>query len=354
MTIEVAIGGTIGTFEYDIELAAESELLVLYGHSGAGKTITLRAIAGLDRPERGRIRIAGRTVFDTAEEIDLRPQDRRAGYVVQDPTLFPHLTVEENVMIGVEDSAAAVQRYRELGEVLHIDGLGPRRPYELSGGQQQRVALARALVRPTDLLLLDEPFSALDEELRQGLRSELVRLQRGLSVPIVFVTHDLREAHLIADRIAVLDEGRVLQLASREAIFREPGTRRVAELTGVRNLFEGTIESGSVLVEGLSLRLHDGAAVNGVVDVGIRSERCNLRRFDPDQELPPNCFVANVVEDLAFGNTHTLRLEPEGAGPMVEVEVAARPYEILGVTSRRRWVVELPAADLHVMPRQGS
>jgi molybdate transport system ATP-binding protein len=147
MTIEVAIGGTIGTFEYDIELAAESELLVLYGHSGAGKTITLRAIAGLDRPERGRIRIAGRTVFDTAEEIDLRPQDRRAGYVVQDPTLFPHLTVEENVMIGVEDSAAAVQRYRELGEVLHIDGLGPRRPYELSGGQQQRVALARALVR---------------------------------------------------------------------------------------------------------------------------------------------------------------------------------------------------------------
>ncbi len=351
MTVEVAIDGRLGAFEYDIDLEAGSELLVLYGHSGAGKTITLRAIAGLSRPDRGRIAIDGRAVFEAATGVDLPPQARRTGYVVQDPTLFPHLTVEENVLIGVEDSEAARERHRQLEQVLHIGGLGARRPHELSGGQQQRVALARALVRPTDVLLLDEPFSALDEELRQGLRGELVRLQRSLGVPIVFVTHDLREAHLIADRIAVMDEGRVLQLAPREAVFSEPATRRVAELTGVRNLFEGTIEDGHVRVEGLSLRIADGVTASGSVDVGIRSERCNLRRFDPDDELPPNCMVANVVEDLAFGNTHTLRLMPEGAGPVVEVEVAVRPYEVLGVAERARWVVELPAPDLQIMLR---
>jgi ABC-type sulfate/molybdate transport systems ATPase subunit len=354
MTVEVAIGGRLGTFEYDIALKAQSELMVLYGHSGAGKTLTLRAIAGLRRPDHGRIAIGGRGVFDASSDLDLPPQARRTGYVVQDPTLFPHLTVEENVLIGVEESAAARQRQRELEEVLHIERLGPRRPHELSGGQQQRVALARALVRPTEVLLLDEPFSALDEELRQGLRGELVRLQRSLGVPIVFVTHDLREAHLIADRIAVMDEGRVLQLAPREVVFREPASRRVAELTGVRNLFEGTIEDGHVLVEGLPLRLGDGGVTGGAVDVGIRSERCNLRRFDPDDELPPNCMVANIVEDLAFGNTHTLRLVPEGPGPTVEVEVAARPYEVLGVADRSRWVVELPPADLQVMPRAAA
>ena len=350
MTVEVAIAGLLGTFEYDVNLEAGGELLVLYGHSGAGKTLTLRAIAGLGGPDRGRIAIDDRPVFESAAGVDLPPQERRTGYVVQDPTLFPHLTVEENVLIGVEESPAAQERYRELQEVLHIGELDARRPHELSGGQQQRVALARALVRPTDVLLLDEPFSALDEELRQDLRSELVRLQRSLGVPILFVTHDLREAHLIADRIAVMDEGRVLQLAPREVVFSEPATRRVAELTGVRNLFQGTIEDGHVRVEGFSLRLA-GVDASGPVDVGIRSERCNLRRFDPDDELPPNCLVANVVEDLAFGNTHTLRLVPEGAGPTVEVEVAVRPYEVLGVAGRSRWVVELPAADLQIMPR---
>lgn len=354
MTVDVGIAGRLGTFDYDIELAAESELLVLYGHSGAGKTLALRTIAGLRRPDRGHIAIGGRAVFEAASGIDLPPQARHAGYVVQDPTLFPHLTVEENVLIGVERSAAARERWRELEEVLRIERLGARRPHELSGGQQQRVALARALVRPTEVLLLDEPFSALDEELRQGLRSELVRLQRSLGVPILFVTHDLREAHLIADRIAVMDEGRVLQLAPRETVFREPASRRVAELTGVRNLFDGTIEDGHVLVEGLSLRLADGAAASGAVDVGIRSERCNLRRFDPDDELPPNCMVANIIEDLAFGNTHTLHLLPEGPGPTIEVEVAARPYEVLGVAGRSRWVVELPPADLQIMPRTAA
>jgi ABC-type Fe3+/spermidine/putrescine transport system ATPase subunit len=195
--------------------------------------------------------------------------------------------------------------------------------------------------------------------LRRGLREELLRLRRELGLCVLFVTHDLREAHLLADRIAVLERGRLLQFAPREEVFARPASRRVAELTGVRNLFEGAVgRDGCVVVEGLSLRverLDVASAVEGArVDVAIRAERCNLRRFDPASALPENCYVATIVQELGFGNTHTLHLQPENLGPAVEVEVASRPYEVLGIAERKRWVVELPASDLQLMaPAQG-
>jgi len=354
MTLNAEFRGRAGDFAYDVSITAQSELLVLYGHSGAGKTITLRTIAGLARPERGTIALNGRAVFDSGAGIDLPPQERRTGYVVQDVALFPHLTVRRNVLIGIEQSAEATQRWEQLRATLHLEGLDERRPSQLSGGQQQRVALARTLVRPVDVLLLDEPFSALDEALRADLRRELVRLQREFQIPIVFVTHDLREAYLLADSVAVMDEGRVLQLGSRDDVFGQPSRRRVAELTGVRNLFIGECDGEWVTIEGMEFRLPSNYRPEETVDVGIRSERVNLRRFDPDEALPENCFVARVVDDLAFGNTHTLRLQPETDGPSIEVEVAARPYGVLGVAGRDRWVVELPPEDLIVMPQNGD
>jgi len=350
VTLRARFEGRVGDFTYDVTLEAERELLVLYGHSGAGKTIALRAIAGLTRPSAGSIEVGDRTLFDAATGVDLPPQERRTGYVVQDVALFPHLNVERNVLIGVEESGEARARWSQLRDALHLGGLDERRPHQLSGGQQQRVALARALVRPVDLLLLDEPFSALDEALRADLRAELKRLQADFGIPIVFVTHDLREAHLLADSVAVIDEGRVLQLAPRDEVFRRPPERRVAELTGVRNLFEATASGGRASVSGLDLELPPNGG-DGPIDLGIRSERCILRRFDPDEPPPANCFVGRLVEELAFGNTHTLRFEPDGVGPRIEVEVAARPYEVLGVGGRERWVIELPPEDLVVMAR---
>ncbi len=352
MSLRADFRAQIGAFRLNVALAADDELVVLYGHSGAGKTLTLSAIAGLVRPVSGVIEIGGRAAYDANRGIDLPPQQRHVGYVIQDATLFPHLDVRSNVMLGVERDPEAARRFGELRELLSIEGLDERRPHELSGGQQQRVALARALVRPTEVLLLDEPFSALDEALREDLRAELLRLRREYGLPILFVTHDLREAHLLADRVAVIDGGRVLQFGPRDEVFRHPSSRRVAELTGIRNRFEGSVDGDHVVVAGLALRAAMPPGANGAVDVVIRAERCNLRRVDPDAELPENCFVASLVDELAFGNTHTLRLEPEGAGPPVEIEVAARPYEVLGVASRQRWVVELPADDLHVMVRE--
>lgn len=352
--ISIDIHRRLGAFSLDVAFEAEHETVVLFGHSGSGKSLTLAAVAGLMRPDTGRIAIGGRTVFDASEGVDVPPQGRNVGYVVQQMALFPHLTAAENIAFGLVGWPRAVRdsRVRELSGLLSLRGLEERYPDQLSGGQQQRVALARALARPVDALLLDEPFSALDEALRADLRAELLRLRRELDVPVVFVTHDLREAYLLADRIAVVDGGRVLQFAAREEVFRRPASRRVAELTGVRNVFAAEADgSGRAVVDGLPLHIDAESAVRGAVDLAIRAERCNLRRLDPDAALPPNCFVADIVDDLAFGNSHTLRLEPVGAGPSVEVEVASRPYEVLGIATRRRWVVELPADDLHMMPR---
>ena len=353
MSVVVDIRKRLGTFSLDVAFEADHETVVLFGHSGSGKSVTLAAVAGLQRPDSGTIGVGGRAVFDAARDIDLPPQQRNVGYVVQHLALFPHLTAAENIAYSLVGWSASrrLERVEELLALLSLHGLGGRLPRQLSGGQQQRVALARALARPVDALLLDEPFSALDEALRGDLRAELLRLRSELAIPVIFVTHDLREAHLLGDRIAVIDGGRVLQFAAREDVFQRPLSRRVAELTGVRNLLEGRgRDDGGVEVRGRALRVDAAVAAGVAVDLAIRAERCNLRRIDPDGALPENCFVANVVADLAFGNTHSLRLEPEGVGPSVEVEVASRPYEVLGVASRHRWVVELPAADLHVMP----
>jgi ABC-type Fe3+/spermidine/putrescine transport system ATPase subunit len=219
------------------------------------------------------------------------------------------------------------------------------------------VALARALAREARLLLLDEPFSALDEALRSGLRHELLRLRAELGLTIVFVTHDLREAHLLADRLAVFDEGRILQFGPRETVFRQPASRRVAELTGVANVLPGRVEGREggmlrVAVAGLVVACHGGdheASPGEAVDLAIRAERVNLRRLAPDAETP-NLYRARIVEEFAYGASHTLHLAPLGPGPAIEVEMASRPYDVLGIATQKEWTVELPPADIHVMP----
>lgn len=359
MSLEFAAQLRLGAFDYEAELTAGDEIVVLFGHSGAGKSISLQLIAGLLQPERGRIAFRGRTLFDSAHGIDLTPQERGVGYVVQELALFPHLTVAQNVAFGMPREADRDRRTGELLSLLGLEGFGDRKPGTLSGGQRQRVALARALGRDARLLLLDEPFSALDESLRSAMRRELLRLRQELGLSIVFVTHDLREAHLLADRLAVFDRGRVLQFDCREEVFRRPQSIRVAQLTGVANIFAGkVIASGEsdAVVEVFGQALRCGSLPPGKlrcgeeVDVCIRSERVNLRRHAPGEEIV-NSLAARIVEEFAYGASHTLRFEPLATGPGLEVEIAARPYEVLSVASQRTWTLELPPADLHVMRR---
>lgn len=221
---------------------AARELLALVGPSGAGKTSMMRVLAGLMRPEAGRISVAGEVWCDTAAGVFLPPQRRHVGLVFQDYALMPHLDASHNValsLLHLPRTDRLVQARRWLDHVGLTAEQQARRPAQLSGGQQQRVAVARALAREPRLLLLDEPFSAVDQMSRQGLYRLLADLRRELAIPIVLVTHDLNEARLLADRLVVMDGGQVLQQGTPERIHRAPRNARVADLVGIHNRFQG-------------------------------------------------------------------------------------------------------------------
>lgn len=208
------------------------ELTALLGFSGAGKSLTLRMIAGLLTPDSGRIACNDEVFFDSDSKIDKRPQERSLGYLFQNLALFPHMTVQENILYGGHGLSEEVRRQRanDLISSFGLRGLEKRRPSEISGGQQQRVAFARALLRRPRTLLLDEPFSALDAPLRRNMCMLLKDVQHEYRVPVVLVTHDRREALSICDRVIVYDGGRVTQSGAPEDLLRRPASEVVVSL----------------------------------------------------------------------------------------------------------------------------
>jgi len=218
------------------------ELMALVGPSGAGKTSMLRVVAGLMRPTRGSVHVGSQTWCDTAQGVFLPPQQRHVGLVFQNYALMPHLNALHNValaLLHLREPQRLARARHWLDHVQLSSQLQARRPAELSGGQQQRVAVARALAREPRLLLLDEPFSAIDQMSRRGLYRLLAELRMELKIPIVLVTHDLQEARLLADRLVVMDGGQVLQQGTPDAIHRAPRNARVADLVGIQNRLRG-------------------------------------------------------------------------------------------------------------------
>ncbi len=213
-------------------------LLTLLGPSGCGKTTTLRIIAGFTEPDHGRV------LIDGADLTHAPPRLRNVGVVFQDYALFPHLSVAENIAFGLRERGAArahiAARTREMLALVRLDGLEQRYPAQLSGGQQQRVALARALAHPPRLLLMDEPFSALDASLREDLRAELRRIQQQLGITTVFITHDRQEAMALSDSIGVMRGGRILQRGTPRELYMRPASREVAEFLGPVNVLDVT------------------------------------------------------------------------------------------------------------------
>ncbi len=209
--LDVMIYRSLDGFTLDVSFSTDTPMTALVGPSGSGKTLTLRAVAGVFTPDAGRIVLDDVALFDSERGIDLAPQDRRVGYVPQQYALFPHLTVQENVGFGLRGVGAAERRRRigELLELVSLTGLERRRPSELSGGQQQRVALARALIVQPRILLLDEPFSALDSGIRQPLRQSLLELQRSLGFRALLVTHDPADAAIAGQRFE-FERGQIL------------------------------------------------------------------------------------------------------------------------------------------------
>ena len=343
---------------------APGELVALVGPSGSGKTSLLRAIAGLldSRTLRGRISVGDDCWFDSGLGVNLSPQARRVGLVFQHYALFPHLNAIENVAIGTHGDWTR-RRFDSLFERLGLLGLEQRRPAQLSGGQQQRVALARALARDPRVLLLDEPFSAVDAPARHALYRELAALREGLSTPIVLVTHDLAEARRLADRVVILDAGHSLQTGTPAQVFASPRNARVAELVGIQNHFHGRFHKDQpgwgllawgggaspspVLLKVLDKnRIADGAAVTWVV----AGEGIDVSA-DGAGAAEGNKLRCELLELLALGETSLCTLRPEGlAQERVTLNLPTAQLRALGL-GRGGWLgLTIAPEAVHIMP----
>lgn len=360
MRIEVEIHKSFPGFSLDVELSCASGILVLFGPSGAGKSLTLQCLAGIVRPDRGRIVVGDRTLFDSALGIDEPPQRRRIGYVPQNYALFPHMTVVENISFGLRRRShrSVSAQVDWLVEMLHLQGLEGRRPAELSGGQQQRVALARALAIGPDLLLLDEPFSALDAPLRDALREDLAEVHRETGVGIVFVTHGVVETHLLSQTVAVYQGGRVLQVGSPAELFRHPSTPEVALLTGTRNLLPGCVVGVTPLacwvdVGGVRLRAPAGdVTVGEQVLVAIRPE-CARFLAESEHAEPTEEVVEGVYHSAASqGHLYSVQVALGGTGgPPMQLLSPVWWWDRHGGRQGERCRVALPLHSVHVLPQ---
>jgi molybdate transport system ATP-binding protein len=277
---------------------------ILFGASGSGKTTLLRCIAGLDLPDEGRIEFNGRVWFDAARRQVLPPEQRRIGFVPQDGLLFPHLTVAENIGYGLCRTRGVERRacVEKMMDRFGLDGLERRLPHELSGGQQQRVALARAVARSPQLLLLDEPLSALDAPTRHRMRGELRRWLEKLSIPTLLVTHDAGEALALGRRMVVLNQGRIEQEGTVSEVFNHPANLSVARIAGVDTVAMGRIVNRSeglaeVAVGGVRFHALAGDLEDDVDDVHvcIRAEDVALMRDAGAIGSVRNRIAATVV-----------------------------------------------------------
>lgn len=331
MGLEVMARGT-GPIPLDVAFRVEAgELLALVGPSGAGKTTILRSIAGLWRPDHGRVRVRGQSWLDTGAGIDLPSHRRRVGVVFQSYALFPHMSAAQNVMAAMDrDRPDRAREAERLLEMVHLTGLGARRPGALSGGQQQRVAVARALARRPEALLLDEPFSAVDRVTRERLHAEIIALRAHLDMPVVLVTHDVGEAQLLADRMLVIDGGRMVRegptaevMADTEAL-RVLGLREVAVMLPVRVAAHVAHGLTRLVAATGNLYLPRIEADPGMpLRVRIMAHEVILSRTRPEGLSAQNILPGQVV-----------RIVP-GAGPAVMVHVRIGEDEILSRITRR-------------------
>jgi len=333
----------------------EATALVLFGPSGSGKTTVLRCIAGLEWPERGRIHFISRTWLDTGAGIRVAPQHRQIGYMAQDYALFPTYTVAGNIGYGLGALSPAERKKRidEMVDLFQLRGFEAVKPGELSGGQQQRVALARAVAPRPQLLLLDEPLSALDVPTRAQLRGELRTLLKRLALPSIIVTHDWAETLSLGDVVAVMGEGRVLQVGPPQQVFCRPANAAVAQIVGVETVIEGHVVEE---IEGLAT-----VRVNGTLLKGLGS-----------YEIGSPVFVCIRAEDVvleqagagltsARNHLHGKVSEIESQGVMVQVKidcgfplvatVTRGAQEELHLEPGSPLVVAIKAGAVHLVPR---
>lgn len=357
--LSIQIRKQLAPFTLDLHLDAPSEkIIVLFGASGAGKSLTLAMVAGFIAPDAGHIALGDMVLFDAARGINLPPQARKIGMVRQDLALFPHLSAADNVAYGLRGSnAEKAVRVKELLALVHLDEFGTRKPSELSGGQQQRVALARALAIEPRLLLLDEPFSALDLQTRVELRRELQELQKRLKTSMLFVTHDLGEAALLADEMAVVENGHVLQFDTPNQILRAPINTRVAQIVGVKNILPATVLNPHTIRAGeLELEANaQGFASGAQVMVCLRPERVMLVRREGQTRALPNLLEGDLLGEESDGGVVMLKFRAQDKRLLptrdfdLFIDTPLYVYERLNLARERHWYVSLKPNAIHLV-----
>jgi molybdate transport system ATP-binding protein len=337
-TLRIDLALPLRSFRLELGLDVGRETVALVGPSGAGKTTTLRAVAGLVRPERGLVRCGHETWFDSEAGVDRRPEERSVGFVFQDYALFPHLSVLDNVRFA----GPADRLLRRLG----IAHLARAKPLELSGGERQRVALARALARAPRVLLLDEPLAALDAHARVSVRAELRTLLRDLALPALLVTHDYADAAALADRVGVLVDGQLVQIGPPEQLIAQPANPFVADFTGV-NLLSGMAHrraDGLTEVEiAGGTRLLSTDAAEGPVGAVVYPWEIALSREAPEDSAL-NHLSARIDSLVPVGNRVRVQLGP------VTAEVTAASAERLGLRVGETAVATFKATGTRLVP----
>lgn len=318
-------------FNYKVSFKADENTLGLLGSSGSGKSMTLRCIAGLERPDRGRITLNGRVLFDSEKKINLPCQKRKVGFLFQNYALFPNMTVEENIGFAFGNTRKEILRERvaEKISMIQLEGLENRYPYQLSGGQQQRVALARALAIEPEVLLLDEPFSALDNNLRSHLEKQLIKTLGNYKGISIFVSHNMEEVYRICKRLVILSEGKVEAEGEKEEIFNSPPTMVAARLMGYKNI------SASKIIDNHTIETSDWRCKINIQEkdnkkfkyVAIRDKFIDVGG-DFNEE---NVFRGWVVDTLVSPNTITLFIS------FKEPQINSISYDIQWEMEKERW-----------------
>jgi len=319
-TVVKRFGKTVAVDGLSLDIR-ENEFFALLGPSGCGKTTLLRMIAGFEQPDEGRIRLSGSDITDRA------PEKRPLNLMFQSYALFPHMTVRQNLAYGLEmeriGRSEISARVEEMLKTTDLQALAERKPAELSGGQKQRVALARALIKRPKVLLLDEPLGALDKKLREKMQLELKRLHNEVGITFIIVTHDQEEALVMADRVAVLKDGRILQCGTPEEVYERPANRFVAGFIGVMNFIEGEIGSDALFRAGGEALACDlgGLKRNEKAVLAIRPENIALR--------PAGTGIAGTVVDVAYhGLDRQLYVKTVLQSAPLQVRVAAAGPEV--------------------------
>jgi molybdate transport system ATP-binding protein len=347
----------------DIEFECQDgEIFVVVGPSGSGKTTMLRCIAGLYKPDAGRIICKGNTWFDSGNKINVSVQHRAAGFVFQDYALFPHLTVRENITLPIKepDKTIREERVNEYVQMVHLDGLEDRLPHQLSGGQQQRVAVARALARKPDILLLDEPFSSVDQQTRRFLVRELIQLKHKLNIPIIHVTHDLNEARRIADKLCIIQSGTGLQIDSPDNVMTRPVSSLVASLTGHDNIFTGNIidhdkDSKITLIQWNSHRITATYTPNFEIDEKIdwiipAYKIIPNMDIDSDGNLQ-NLFTGKICELLQLGEGTIISIAITNTDDYLQMNYSTHHVNQHGLKEGDTISVSLIPDGIHIMKR---